>query len=107
MWIRRFLIACLSKPSCLHIDHHGQTTRAFLFDIVVGGVVRDVAMDEPLAGLSNGPHDILALAGADIQRIGFEPRGGFQCFAVACHHGEGPTVHMQRVYEIIVRTYEA
>src|SRR3546814_5908050 len=78
---------------------HHQSAAAVGLRVVVGGVVRDVAMDHPLAGLECFPDDVVTLAGADVDRVGPEAGGRRQGFAVACNDLEWPAVAMHRVDE--------
>src|SRR3546814_9580278 len=64
---------------------HHQSAAAVGLRVVVGGVVRDVAMDHPVAGLECFPDDVVTLAGADVDRVGPEAGGRRQGFAVACN----------------------
>jgi hypothetical protein len=51
-----------SRPnSGADLDDHGQPARTVLFDVVVGGVVVDVAVQQPLARLARQPDDVKAL----------------------------------------------
>ena len=43
-----------------HVNYQRQATTALFFDIVIGGVMRDVTMDQPFAGLACGPDDVVA-----------------------------------------------
>src|SRR3546814_4327428 len=85
---------------------HHQSAAAVGLRVVVGGVVRDVAMDHPLAGLECFPDDVVTLAGADVDRVGPEAGGRRQGFAVACNDLEWPAVDMHRVDEAAVGTDE-
>lgn len=52
-----------------HIDDHGQPAAAPLLDVVVGGVVGDVAVHQPPSRLTRLPDDVVALSGADVDDV--------------------------------------
>ena len=54
----------------------------WLFDVVVGGVVGAVAVEEPLAGAAGGPDDVVTLAGADVDGVFGQTCGGRRGMAV-------------------------
>ena len=78
----------------------------FCLGIVVGRVVRDVAVDHPLPGLERRPDHVVALAGSDVDRVGLESCRGSQRLAVARHHHERTAVNMHRMNEAAVRPDE-
>ena len=59
-----------------HLDMHHQPTTSIGLCIVVGGVMRNVAMDHPFAGLARFPDHVVALAGADVDGIVLEAAAG-------------------------------
>ncbi len=74
----------LSLPLFYLNDHHESPTTLCL-DIVVRGMVADVAVDQPLAQLARFPDDIAALAGGDIHGVGKVAGSRFQGLTV---HGD-------------------
>src|SRR5260370_16757201 len=56
-------------PLSLNVEDHGQPTATLLLDVVVRGVVRDVAMHQPLARLPCLPDHVPALSRPDVDRV--------------------------------------
>ena len=90
-----------------HEDHHRKPATAFLLDIVIGRVVRDVAVDQPLARKPRQPDHIVPLFGRDIDGILLVLRGCLQRVAVRRHNTEWPAVDVHGVDEAIAATDEA
>src|SRR5918998_897977 len=94
-WSAHRTVPCAERPSTAllgHVDDRHQTTATLLFGVVVGGVVRDVAVKQPLAGLARLPDDVVALPGPYVNRVRQEP-----CFlghdvAVGLHYLERAAV---------------
>src|SRR5205823_4976713 len=57
----------------LHIDDHHEPTAMHL-GVVVRGVVRDMAMDQPFAALARLPDRVTALPRTNIHGVGMEAR---------------------------------
>ena len=51
------------------VDDHGQPAAAVFLDVVVGRVVQDVTVQEPLAGLACLPDDVVTLAWSDVDGV--------------------------------------
>jgi hypothetical protein len=71
-----------------YVDDHGETARTILLDIVIGRVVRDMTVKEPLAGPLRSPDDVVALPGTDIERVREIAGCGRQCCTVTRHNLE-------------------
>ncbi len=71
---------------------HHQPTTAILLGVVVGGVVRNVAVDHPFPSLEGRPDPVVALPRAHINRVGFEAICGRERLPVAGHHRERSAV---------------
>src|SRR3546814_20548897 len=85
---------------------HHQSAAAVGLRVVVGGVVRDVAMDHPLAGLECFPDDVVTLAGADVDRVAPDAGGRRQGFAVESNALDWRALALHRVDEPAVCTAE-
>jgi len=59
-----------------HLDQHHQAPTALTLYVVVGGVVANVAMDEPFARLQCRPYDIVALSRTDVDGVGLDAKDG-------------------------------
>src|SRR5262245_24362301 len=86
---------------------HHQSTAAVLFGVVIGCVVRDVAMDHPFARLKSCPDYIVTLTGADIDRVRLKTSRWLERLTVARNHKEGTAVNVHRMNEAVIRTDEA
>lgn len=69
-------------------------------------MMRDMAVDQPLARLLRLPDSIVALARPDIDGVGKEACGGGNRLAVAGDDLERPATDMHRVDESVVGTIE-
>jgi len=90
-----------------HVDDDHQPAATLLLDIVVRRMVRDVAMDQPFAGALGLPDDIVALSGADIDRVGHESRRLRDRLTIAGDDLERAAMDVHRVDEADVRADEA
>src|SRR6266446_3543503 len=88
-------------------DHGREAAAALFFDVVVGCVVGDVAVEEPLAGLACGPDDVVAFARADVDRVLEQARSSRDWVAVGGDDLERATMNVHRVDEVVVGTDEA
>lgn len=66
-----FMLRPMGEPFQLrrHLDEEHQPPAPPLFDIVVGGVMWDVAMNQPLSRHSRRPDHVVAFARSDVHRI--------------------------------------
>src|SRR5262245_41866979 len=70
------------------VQDERQPAAALLLAVVVLGVVVDVAVQQPLPRLTRLPDHVVALAGADVDRV-LRPLGGLRHrVAVHCHDAE-------------------
>jgi hypothetical protein len=78
---------------------HHQIASTLRLDVVVRGVVRDVAVDHPFARLERRPDDIVALPRTDVDGVGLLAGRGRQRLAVARDDPERAPVDVHRVNE--------
>ena len=104
--LRRSLLSMPANPSDFRIpgnvNMHHQATATVLFGIVVGGVMRNMAVDHPFAWLERRPDYVVALSGSDIDSVSLKASCGRQCLAVAGDHDKRATMNVHRVYEAAV-----
>lgn len=84
------------------MDMHHQAAAAVSLDVVVGGVMRDMAVDHPHPRLQGFPHDAISLSGADVQRVGKKPLCRREGFTITCHDEERTAVDVHRMDETAV-----
>src|SRR5689334_19965735 len=76
----------------LDVNNDHQPASALRFGVVVRGVMRDMAMDQPLAALARLPDHVIALARSDVDRVSQVARRRRNRLAVARHHLERPAM---------------
>lgn len=65
----------------------------------------DVAVKDPLPGLSRRPDHVPPLSRSDIDDVGLKPRRGIEWNSIPGYDGEWSAVHVHRMNEIIVGAY--
>lgn len=84
------------------IDDDHQPAAALFLDIIVRRVMRNVAVNQPLAGPLCLPDDVITLPRPNIDRIGQEARRRGKCLAVTGDDLEGSAMDMHRMDKAIV-----
>ena len=60
----------------VYVDHGHEPTTSLCLDVVVRGVMTNMAMDQPLPRIPRRPDDVISLARPDIDCIGHIPGRG-------------------------------
>ncbi len=92
--------------SLFHINDDHEPAPTLQLGIVVRGVVRNMAMDQPFSGLARFPNNIIALTRPHINGVGKKTRGGRDRLAVASNDFERSTVNVHRMDKSVVRSDE-
>lgn len=83
-----------------HHDQKGQAASTLDLDVVVEGVVWNVAVKDPFPRFLGRPDHVVPLPGSDVDHIRLESRRRRQRYAIASDDGKRTAVHVHRMNNI-------